>query len=115
MLENRDAEVCLHLYYNVLNFRAQAAEEYFAFYACTTRLRFSSWSFGSVLSVLRLYYKVAISAAEVCLPRDFESVSVLHTVRLCIACADLSCTDVVLATLHDNLGQTFAAGLAPFC
>ena len=41
---------------------------YFVYYACTTKLRFSSWSCGSVLRVLRLYYKGAFfpaGAAEV--------------------------------------------------
>ena len=37
---------------------------YFAYYACTTKLRFSSWSCGSVLRVLHLCYKAAIFELE---------------------------------------------------
>ena len=37
---------------------------YFAYLACTTKFRFSSWSCGSVLLVLDLYYKVAIFELE---------------------------------------------------
>ena len=37
---------------------------YFAYYICTTKLRFSSWSCGIVLRVLDLYYKVAIFELE---------------------------------------------------
>ena len=46
------------------DFRAGAAEVYFAYSTCTTKLRFSSWSCGSVLRVLDLYYKVAIFELE---------------------------------------------------
>ena len=46
------------------DFRAGAAEVYFAYWTCTTKLRFSSWSCGSVLLVLDLYYKVAILELE---------------------------------------------------
>ena len=42
------------------DFRAGAAEVFFAYWTCTTKLRFSSWSYGSVLRVLDLCYKVAI-------------------------------------------------------
>ena len=42
------------------DFPAGAAEVYFAYYTCTTKLRFSSWSCGSVLRALHVYYKVAI-------------------------------------------------------
>ena len=31
---------------------------YFAYLTCTTKVRFSSWSCGSVLRILDLYYKV---------------------------------------------------------
>ena len=46
------------------DFRAGAAEVYFAYYTCTTKLRFSSWSCGSVLRLLDWYYKVAIFELE---------------------------------------------------
>ena len=42
------------------DFRAGAAEVYFVYQTCTTKMRFSSWSCGSVLRVLDLYYKVAV-------------------------------------------------------
>ena len=44
------------------DFRAGAAEVYFAYYTCTTNLRFSRC--GSVLRVLGLHYKVAILELE---------------------------------------------------
>ena len=37
---------------------------YFAYWTCTTKLRFSIWSCESVLRVLDLYYKVAIFELE---------------------------------------------------
>ena len=37
---------------------------YFTYFTCTTKLRFSSWSCGGVLRVLKLYYKVAIFQLE---------------------------------------------------
>ena len=46
------------------DFRAGAAEVYFAYYTLTTKLRFASWSCGSVLCVLHSYYKVAIFELE---------------------------------------------------
>ena len=39
---------------------------YFAYVTCATKLRFSSWSCGSVLRVLDLYYKVSILELERC-------------------------------------------------
>ena len=36
----------------------------FAYLTCTTKLRFSSWSCGSVFCVLDLYYKVVIFELE---------------------------------------------------
>ena len=47
-----------------LHFLAGAAEVHFACSACTTKLRFSSCSCGSVLRVLDLYYKAAIFELE---------------------------------------------------
>ena len=35
---------------------------YIAYWTCATKMRFSSWSCGSVLPTLDLYYKVAISS-----------------------------------------------------
>ena len=46
------------------DFRSGAAEVYFSYYTCTTKLRFSSWRCGSVLRLLDLYYKVAIFELE---------------------------------------------------
>ena len=46
------------------DFRTGAAEVYFAFYTCTTKLRCSGWSCGNVLCVLHVYYKVAILQRE---------------------------------------------------
>ena len=45
-------------------FRAGAAEVYFAYYTCTTKLRFSNWGCRSVLRVLHLYYKAAMFKLE---------------------------------------------------
>ena len=51
------------------DFQAGAAEVYFAHLSCTTKLRFSSWSCGSVFRVLVLYYKVAIFELQKCTSR----------------------------------------------
>ena len=53
----------------ICDFRAGAAEVYFAYLTCTTELRFSSWSCGSVFHLLvfhllDLHYRVAIVELE---------------------------------------------------
>ena len=55
-------KVLLYLYYKVEVFRAEAVELYFACYTCTTKLRFSSWSCGSVHCVLHLSTKLRVSS-----------------------------------------------------
>ena len=44
------------------DFQSGAAEVYFTYYTCSTKLRFSSWSCGTVLRVL--HYKAAIFELE---------------------------------------------------
>ena len=44
------------------DFPSGAAEVYFAYYTCTTKFRFSSWSCGSILHALRFRWKAAISS-----------------------------------------------------
>ena len=55
----RKCTSCTRLVLQSCDFRAGDAEVYFAYQTCATKLRFSSWSCGSVLRVLDLYYKVA--------------------------------------------------------
>ena len=85
------------------DFPAGAAEVYFAYYTCTTKLRFCNWGCGSVLRVLRLYYKVAISAgaAEMyfTILRLYLKVAIFELdVRKCT-----SLTTLVLQMLHLEL------------
>ena len=58
----RKCTSCITLVLQSCDFRAGAAEVYFAHYSCTTKLRFSSKGCGSVLRVL--HYKAAIFELE---------------------------------------------------
>ena len=63
-LEMRKCTSRTRLVLQSCDFRAGAAEVYFLYQTCTTKLRLSSWSCGSVLRVLDWYYKVAIFELE---------------------------------------------------
>ena len=63
-LELRKCTLRTRLVLQSCDFRAGASEVYCAYLSCATKLRFLSWSCGSVFRVLDLYCKLAIFELE---------------------------------------------------